>query len=480
MNPRTSQMQSKFLNRVLMTLALLACHPLHNRALNAAQPNKNVVLIVADDLGMQLGAYGDPHKATPRLDKFAQSAVRFTQARCTTASCSASRSVILTGLQNHASGQFGHQHMPADFHTHETTKSLPLLLKNDGYRVARAGKLHVQPDSVYPFDTVFGQKLPGGPHNTVALANSVKPLLEEKSRQPFFLYFCPIDPHRAAKGFGNQAMQGVSPLQFDPFKIYLPAFLPDTTAARTEWADYLQAVNRLDQGVGRLLDLISETGHDKDTLVIFMSDNGPPFPGAKTSHYEAGVRLPLLIRQPEKDFEPGDCNALVTWADILPTILSFTGTTAPDPSKGDMLHGRSVFEWLKNPANPDFIGHVFLSHTFHEIQMYYPMRTVINSRFKLIHNLAWPLEAPSASDLFESLTWQDVLNRKIETYGPRTTKQLQHRPEWELYDLQKDPNESVNLASEKAYNATFSSLKIQLRRYQELTKDPWLSKWKYE
>ena len=94
MNPRTSQMQSEFLIRVLMTLALLACNPLHNKSLNAAQPNKNVVLIVADDLGLQLGAYGDPHKATPRLDKFAQSAVKFTQARCTTASCSASRSQL--------------------------------------------------------------------------------------------------------------------------------------------------------------------------------------------------------------------------------------------------------------------------------------------------------------------------------------------------------------------------------------------------
>jgi N-sulfoglucosamine sulfohydrolase len=190
-------MQSKFLNRVLMTLALLASHLLHNKSLNAAQPNKNVVLIVADDLGLQLGAYGDPHKATPRLDKFAQSAVKFTQARCTTASCSASRSVILTGLQNHSNGQFGHQHMPADFHTHQNIQSLPLLLKNDGYRVARAGKLHVQPDSVYPFDTVYGQKLPGGAHNTVGLADSVKPLLEEKSKQPFFLYFCPcLDANR--------------------------------------------------------------------------------------------------------------------------------------------------------------------------------------------------------------------------------------------------------------------------------------------
>ncbi|MFM7130976.1 MAG: sulfatase [bacterium] len=447
----------------------------------AARPDKNVVLIVADDLGLQLGAYGDPHGATPRLDKFAASAVRFTQARCTTSSCSASRSVILTGQQNHANGQFGHQHIPADFHTHATVQSLPAILKKDGYRVARAGKLHVQPESVYPWDAEFGAKIAGGGHNTVALADSVRPLLEEKSKQPFFLYFCPIDPHRAAKGFGNKPMPGVTQKTYDPAKITLPAFLPDTPAAREEWADYLQAVNRLDQGVGRLLDLIAETGHEKDTLVIFISDNGPPFPGAKTSHYEAGVRLPLLIRQPEKDYQPGTCEALVTWTDILPTVLSFTGSPAPDPASGYLLHGRSVFEWVKNPANPDFVKHVLLSHTFHEIQMYYPMRTITNGRFKLIHNVAWRLEVPSASDLYESKTWQDVLGRKLQTYGPRKTEQLQFRPEWEFYDLQADPNEAKNLIGEQnpAIQQIVDEFKSAMKKMQSTTKDPWLSKWEY-
>lgn len=460
-----------------LTVSVLAglCVSVHG-----ARPDKNVVLIVADDLGLQLGAYGDKSGATPRLDKFAESAVRFTQARCTTASCSASRSVILTGKQNHANGQFGHQHMPANFHSFEKIQSLPALLKNDGYRVARAGKLHVQPDSVYPFDTVYGQKLPGGGHNTVALADSVRPLLEEKSRQPFFLYFCPIDPHRAARGFGNQPMPGVQAKTFDPDKITLPAFLPDTPAARAEWADYLQAVNRLDQGVGRLLDMIDETGHRDDTLVIFTSDNGPPFHGAKCSHYEPGVRMPMLIRQPEKDYQPGDCSALMTHADILPTILSFTGSPAPDPAKGYRLDGRSLFEWVKNPANPDFVQAVFLSHTFHEIQMYYPMRTVTDGRFKLIHNLAWPLEVPSASDLFESATWQDVLNRNLERYGPRSTEAIRHRPEWELYNLQADPEEARNLADDPKHARTLADFKARLKKFQAETADPWLSKWRYE
>ena len=194
------------------------------------------------------------------------------------------------------------------------------------------------------------------------------------------------------------------------------------------------------------------------------------------------MRLPLLIRQPEKDYEPGPCDALVTWADILPTVLSFTGSPAPDPATGYKLHGRSVFEWVKNPANPDFIGHVLLSHTFHEIQMYYPMRTVLDGRYKLIHNLAWPLEAPSASDLYDSLTWQDVLKRNVEQYGPRPTKLLRHRPEWELYDLKNDPHEAKNLAgsSDPAIQKIRDELKATMQRRQAETNDPWLSKWRYE
>ena len=164
----------------------------------------------------------------------------------------------------------------------------------------------------------------------------------------------------------------------------------------------------------------------------------------------------------------------------MPTILSFTGSAAPDPATGYQLHGRSVFEWVKNPANPDFVKSVMLSHTFHEIQMYYPMRSVTNGKFKLIHNLAWPLEVPSASDLYESPTWQDVLNRNIEQFGVRSTKAIRHRPEWEFYDLVADPNETRNLANDPAHKIIFEDFKAQLKEFQTQTKDPWLSKWKYE
>jgi N-sulfoglucosamine sulfohydrolase len=137
---------------------------------------------------------------------------------------------------------------------------------------------------------------------------------------------------------------------------------------------------------------------------------------------------------------------------------------------------------VKNPANPDFVKHVLLSHTFHEIQMYYPMRTVVSGRFKLIRNVAWRLEVPSASDLHGSKTWQDVLARKLEQYGPRPTRELQFRPEWEFYDLENDPNEAKNLIDTKdpIFIQRINELKSAMKQLQAETKDPWLSKWQYE
>src|SRR5262245_38511022 len=112
---------------------------------------RNVLLIVADDLGRQLGCYGDKSARTPNIDALAADATRFDWAFCTTSSCSPSRSVILTGLQNHTNGQYGLQHGTHNFSTRSFVKSLPVLLGQAGYRTCSIGKVHVQPEELYKF-----------------------------------------------------------------------------------------------------------------------------------------------------------------------------------------------------------------------------------------------------------------------------------------------------------------------------------------
>jgi N-sulfoglucosamine sulfohydrolase len=166
---------------------------------------------------------------------------------------------------------------------------------------------------------------------------------------------------------------------------------------------------------------------------------------------------------------------MIAWVDLAPTILAFVGA----PTVGE-LHGRSFLEAVDGKDPPGF-DEVYASHTFHEITMYYPMRAVRTRRYKLIWNIAHGLTYPSASDLYNSATWQEALAKGPgSAYGKRTVAAYLARPQFELYDLDKDPDETVNLASDPARAETLNKLKARIRDVQKRTKDPWVSKWEYE
>jgi len=427
----------------------------------AAAAERNVVLYVVDDQGSNdAGCYGNSVIKTPGLDELARTGTRFTHGFCTTASCSASRSVILTGLHNHANGQYGHEHSYHHFATFESVKSLPALLKGAGYRTASLGKYHVAPRSVYPFD-VFG----GG--SPTAMAEKAGAFMAEDEEKPFFIYLCTHEPHRPFSRDGSDT--------FDPADVIVPPYLPDTPACRKELAQYYGSVQRADAGLVQLLKELDDRGHADDTLVIYVSDNGIAFPGAKTTLYEPGMRLPLVVRNPYAERGGLVTDAMVTWADITPTILDFTGKF-PRPPK---FHGRSFLEATTRERVEDF-DEVFASHTFHEITMYYPMRVVRTRRHKLIWNIAHGLEYPFASDLYASATWQDIVDRGATTYGKRSVQAYLHRPKFELYDLKDDPHEVKNLADDPAHAELLAQMQGKLRQFQKDTGDPWILKWKYE
>lgn len=474
--------------RALLCLLLLVSFA---QAASAAQ--KNVLVIVADDLGLQLGCYGDQQTRTPNIDRLAAEGTRFVNAYCTTSSCSACRSVILSGRYNHATAHYGHEHGYNHFRTYEWMRTLPVCLAEAGYRTCSVGKFHVAPEPVYHFERYYSKGI--DLHNPVAMAAAARKFLEEKDERPFFLYFCPTDPHRAGKpgSFANdKSHPGVKPVAFDPEKITLPEWLPDQPEVRQEWAEFLQAINRLDQGVGALLKALADTGHGADTLIFFLSDNGPPFPGAKTTLYQPGMNLPLIVRQPGPgQSSPIVSEARVTWVDLVPTILEYAGVapekmTVANPDVGKQsplrnvgLHGRSFFKILGEPK-PAGWDEIYASHTFHEVTNYYPMRAVISGRYKYIFNVAHQLPYSFAADLYESPTWQGVLRRGDSMYGQRSVQAYIQRPRHELYDLESDPGELKNLASDSAHAETLKELQTKVRTWQEKTGDPWAHKWRYE
>src|SRR5206468_4500340 len=112
--------------------------------------------------------------------------------------------------------------------------------------------------------------------------------------------------------------------KFDPNALPLPYFLADQPETRADLADYYTSVTRLDHGIGLMMKVLKETGRDADTLVIFLSDNGIPFPGAKTTLYDAGLHLPLVVRKPGQKAGVVT-SAMVSWTDITPTVLDWCG-----------------------------------------------------------------------------------------------------------------------------------------------------------
>jgi N-sulfoglucosamine sulfohydrolase len=452
--------------RLLLSLAVSLSF-----TLTAVAGPKNVVLLIADDLGLEVGCYGDKVAHTPNIDALAKSGTRFSHGFACVSSCSPSRATLLTGMPTHMCGQYGLAHGDHNAYSFRKVKGLPALLAPARYRSGVIAKLHVQPKEVYPFDV----EIPGNGRNPVQVAQRAKKFIEDSGDKPFFLLVGFTDPHRAAKGFANDGKYPpeVPAIKFDPKTLPLPYFLPDQPDARADLADYYQSVARLDDGVGRVLKVLEEMKRLDDTLVIFQSDNGIPFPGAKTTLYDSGLHLPLIVRKPGQKAGVV-CSGMASWTDIAPTILDWCGVKPPPE-----LPGKSVLPILEQ-EKPTGWDEVYGSHQFHEITMYYPMRSIRTGEYQYIVNYAHQLEFPHAADLWESDTWQGILKRGDKFLGERSLDSYLHRPKEELYDLAVDPNELKNVAMDPTKLKVLNELRAKIKSWQKRTNDPWLIKDKHE
>jgi N-sulfoglucosamine sulfohydrolase len=283
----------------------------------------------------------------------------------------------------------------------------------------------------------------------------------------------------------------VKEIFYDPAKVTVPPFLPDTPETRAELAQYYQSTSRVDQGLGRLIEILKKTGKWENSLLLFTSDHGMAFAGGKTTVYEGGLRVPFVVRNPYQKERGNTNNAMISFVDIVPTLLDFAGgydpkNRAAKPELASLkkgpytFHGRSFLPILtgKNPEGWDVVN---ASHTFHEIQMYYPMRVVRDRKYKLIWNIAHPLPYPFASDLWAAPSWQAQWKKgQSAPYGKKTVREYIHRSQFELFDISADPNEAVNLAADKKYAPILEEYKAKLKKFQSSTQDPWIMKWKYE
>jgi N-sulfoglucosamine sulfohydrolase len=303
------------------------------------------------------------------------------------------------------------------------------------------------------------------------MAQRASEFFQKAGGRPFYLHAGFGDPHRAGDpgGFANsRTYPNVAKRVYSPADVVVPPFLPDRPEVRKELAEYYQSIDRLDQGVGFFLEALEKSGRARDTLVIYMSDHGMPFPGAKGSPYDSGLACPLIVSTPEMKRRGFTSSALVHWPDILPTALDWMGV--PGPSYP--VHGRSLLPVLEqdSPAGRDDF---FFSHTFHEINNYYPMRGIRTRRHKYIRFLFPELEMPLPSDLFDSPTWQAIRRENLRDMGRRNTAAVMRHAHEELYDLENDPHETANVAGSPGQTETLKQLRARVQQFRQDTKDPW-------
>lgn len=450
----------------------------------ARGPRKNILLLIADDLGReQMGCYGSSAAITPNLDGLAASGTCFDMAFTSTASCSGSRTVIYTGLHTHESGSYGLTHGRNGFGTFEKVETAPLLFNHLGYRTGILGKVHVGPNERYPWQV----RKESESRDVTRIAKQALDFFQgcESNEQPFFLTIGFVDPHRALShrgGFGNVPGNYDSDLQdpvWSPDQVDVPPYLSDLPEVRQELAEYYRAIYRMDQGVGRILAALETTSLAASTMVIFLSDNGPPFINSKTTLYDAGVRLPCLIRAPGRTPLVVNSN-MVSYIDLLPTFLDWAGARDMSPVLDGAVprRGRSLLPIIDQQSPVPGWDHVFGSHTFHEITNYWPTRFLRTKRYKYHRNVCWQLDFPFAMDLYASLSFEAMRNSGTKTaqamIGPRPLKSYIRRPPEELYDMEADPLEVHNLAQDPKMQSTLLEMRKILEKWQLETSDLWL------
>ncbi len=445
----------------------------------------HILLIVADDLNWDsVGVHGGPVEGlTPNIDALVREGAHFEHAFVNSSVCQPSRNVILSGRHGHRTGGDGFGGL--------TVPDLPLLptvLGREGYRTCVMGKVqHSTPYGGASWDHAVDRVDLGMGRSPALFASEARAFMRAAvdADRPFFIMANSHDPHRPLHGFERASWRkGAKPVE-EPSRtsvateLDLPAFLPDLPLVRRELAAYFDSVRRLDDTVGALLAAVEELGLRESTLVVFLSDNGMPFPFAKASCYQNGVRTPLVFRWPGT-IQAGTVRSdvVVSAVDLLPTLVDLAGGEIPMG-----LDGRSLaplvgagIEGLEPVQSAGGWDHAFVQFGRTSNGTAYPMRAVQGRRFGYVFN-AWSdgVKELVRAEHKANGSYQAMLEAAAE--DPEVAERvafLKYRTVEELYDYEADPHALRNLIDDPAHAETRNRLRAELEAWMERTDDPQL------
>jgi arylsulfatase A-like enzyme len=430
-------------------LAAAASPLLSLRAQNPAD-RPNILWILGDDLGPDLGCYGHPLAKTPNVDRFASEGARFTHCFTTAPVCSPARSAWNTGVYQTTLGAHNHRsHRKDGYRLPDGVKLISHRMREAGYFTANvtdiapglrgSGKTDFNFQVEKPFDgTHWNQRAKG---------------------QPFYAQINFTAPHKGPMWPAARKQKELT----DPAKITLPPYYPDHPVVRNELANYLDAVHLWDAQVGAVLDQLKTDGLLDNTVIFIFGDNGRCLIRGKQWLYDAGTHVPLLVRWPGR-VKPGTVRKDPVLAlDITATSLEIAGIAKPA-----LFHGQGLFSGAK-PRKQIFTARDRCDMTIDRI------RAVRDSRFKLIRNFMPERPYTQFNEYIRANYPTQAVIQELGAAGKLTPLQAQwlapRKPEIELYDHQADPHEVNNLAADKRYQATVKKLSRDLDRWIAATND---------
>lgn len=398
----------------------------------------NILWLTSEDNSTLLGCYGDEFATTPNLDKLASEGFLYTHAYSNAPVCAPSRNTILTGVYACSNGN---QHMRSRYPKSDIVKTYPEYLHKAGYYCTN----NVKTD--YNLGNFDDKKIWDDCSNNAHYKN-------RPEGKPFFSVFNCTISHESSihKSIPNEE------LRHSPENVQIPPYHPATPEMKHDWAQYYDKVEDMDSWVGEKLKELEEAGLAENTIVFYYSDHGGVLARSKRYLYETGTHVPFIIRIPEKYkylFPEKKAGAkverLVSFVDLVPTLLSIAGIPIPEYLQGNAFLGKYKTE------DPEYL----FAFRDRMDERYDMSRTVRNKQFRYIRNympyraygqhLEYLWLAPSVS------SWENAyLNNECNELQSIFWKP---KPVEELYDSENDPWETNNLAENPEYSKTLEEMR---------------------